>query len=395
MRAALVTLVLVHGAIHLLGFVQAFGLAKATLHAAIGRPLGVVWLIVGIGFLASAALLFTDSKTWAYVALPTVIASQALIVSTWSEAWFGTIANVIVLAAIVVSFLDRSPNSLRSTYQRELQRSFADRTPTAALQEADLATLPPLIAAYVRRTGAVGRPRIHDVHVTWRAQMRRSPDGQWMELGAEQYDLLDGDPVRLFFMEGKMYGLPFVGLHRYAAGEATMRVHIASALPIVDGKGSEMNQSETVTLFNDICMLAPAALVDANVRWETLDAHRVRGTFTNAGSTISAELTFDDAGDLVGFVSRDRYESADGKTYRSYPWSTPLSDYRDFGGVRIASRGDALWLRPEGAFVYGRFVVESVDYNVSTDAAPHAPTSAPLPSRSSDAGAAMPSHYGT
>lgn len=385
MRAALVTLVLVHGAIHLLGFVQAFGLAKATLHADIGRPLGVVWLLVGVGFLASAALLFTDSRIWAYVALPTVIASQALIVSTWSEAWFGTIANVIVLAAIVVSFLDRSPNSLRSTYQRELERSFADSSPTAVLQEADLATLPPLVAAYVRRTGAVGRPRVHDVHVTWRAQMRRSPDGQWMELGAQQYDLLDGDPVRLFFMEGKMYGLPFVGLHRYAAGEATMRVQIASALPIVDGKGSEMNQSETVTLFNDICMLAPGALVDANVRWETLDSRRVRATFTNAGSTISAELTFDDAGDLVGFVSRDRYESADGKTFRSHPWSTPLYDYRDFDGLRIASRGDAVWLRPEGDFVYGRFVVERVEYNVSTDAATHPPTSAPLPSRTSDA----------
>jgi len=47
--------------------------------------------------------------------------------------------------------------------------------------------------------------------------------------------------------------------------------------------------------------------------------------------------------------------TADGKTYEHYPWVTPLSDYRELGGYRIASRGDAIWKRPEGDYLYGRF----------------------------------------
>lgn len=34
-------------------------------------------------------------------------------------------------------------------------------------------------------------------------------------------------------------------------------------------------------------------------------------------------------------------------------WTTPMTTYRDFGGWRLASEGDAIWRRPEGLFIYG------------------------------------------
>jgi hypothetical protein len=38
-----------------------------------------------------------------------------------------------------------------------------------------------------------------------------------------------------------------------------------------------MSQSETVTLFNDMCIMAPATLVDAPIAWEPdRCAHRQR-----------------------------------------------------------------------------------------------------------------------
>jgi len=40
-----------------------------------------------------------------------------------------------------------------------------------ALTEADLASLPPLMQVYVRRSGAVGRPRVRNVRVEFDAQM--------------------------------------------------------------------------------------------------------------------------------------------------------------------------------------------------------------------------------
>ena len=67
-----------------------------------------------------------------------------------------------------------------------------------------------------------------------------------------------------------------------------------------------MTKSETVTLLNDIVVMAPAAVLDLPFTWETLSDRTLRATFSNAGYTVSAELTFDAAGDLVGFISNDR-----------------------------------------------------------------------------------------
>ena len=58
--------------------------------------------------------------------------------------------------------------------------------------------------------------------------------------------------------------------------------------------------------------------------------------------------------------------SADGKVYERHPWSTPVGDYRDYGGVRLASTGDAIWKLPSGDFTYAHFVIESIEYNVGS-----------------------------
>jgi hypothetical protein len=122
-----------------------------------------------------------------------------------------------------------------------------------------------------------------------------------------------------------------------------------------------------VTLFNDMCLLAPATLVDAPILWEPVDCRKVRAKFTNAVQTISATLLFNDDGMLTNVASDDRSRSSsDGKTFTRFPFSTPISNYRDFGPARLASHGDARWLLPEGEFTYGEFDVESVAYNVTS-----------------------------
>lgn len=126
-----------------------------------------------------------------------------------------------------------------------------------------------------------------------------------------------------------------------------------------------MNQSETVTMFNDMCLLAPATLVDAPIAWTPEGDRTVSASFSNAGNTIRAKLTFDAAGDLVSFVSDDRYQSVDGKTYEKFPWVTPVGDYRDFGVARIGNGGEAIWKEPSGDFPYARMKIESIEYNVT------------------------------
>jgi hypothetical protein len=86
--------------------------------------------------------------------------------------------------------------------------------------------------------------------------------------------------------------------------------------------------------------------------------------FTNAGHTIRAELSFNDAGELIDFQSDDRYQaSPDGRSFRKLRWSTPLRDYRPFGQVRLASRGEARWHESDGSWAYIELTTHEVHYN--------------------------------
>jgi hypothetical protein len=185
-----------------------------------------------------------------------------------------------------------------------------------------------------------------------------------MSISGEQFNFFDA-PARMFFLRASMFLVPIHGYHRYIGPSATMTIKAAGFVPIADVSGDEMNQGETVTMFNDMCVMAPATLIDRAIAWEAVDAHHATAAFTNAGHTIRAELFFNDAGELTNFVSDDRYQvSPDGKSVRKVRWSTPTSGYRDFGAVRLASSGEARWHEDAGEYAYIALTFDDVRYNV-------------------------------
>ena len=269
----------------------------------------------------------------------------------------------LAFIALLVLTHDLWPWSFAARFRRDVHALLArPLRPAPPVTDADLAPLPPLVQAYLRRVGAVGRPRVRNAHIRFHADMRFGPDDPWMPSSVDQYEFYD-PPARLFCLKATRGGVPFDVYHRYVGDEATFRVRLLGLVPIVNQRGPLLTKSETVTLLNDVVILAPAAVLDLPMTWETTGERTVRATLSNAGHTVSAELTFDDAGDLVGFLSHDRAEHS-GKAVRAMPWSTPLSAYRDVDGIRLASKGDANWIAPEGEWTYGRFEVTGIEYNV-------------------------------
>ena len=285
--------------------------------------------------------------------------------------WTVSIAAVAVIALLVRTLLlwlaELGSSSLRSQYQAEVRRqqdllALAGDLPARVISEADLAKLPPAIATFLKRAGVVGKPRPRSVHAVFRAQMRNGPGDRWMEATAEQHSFYGpAGSARLFLMRATRLGLPFVAYHRYVGDAATFQVRAAGLVTVINAHGPQMNQSETVTMLNDMFFLAPGALLDADIRWETRPDGRVKAIFSNAGQTVSAVVSFDGAGDLRDFVSTDRYQS-DGKVYKLLPWSTPVEDFRDFGGIRLARKGEARWRDPAGEWAYAQFLIEGITY---------------------------------
>jgi hypothetical protein len=265
-----------------------------------------------------------------------------------------------------VGFFSDGPWSFRSAYDRDVASGLGRTAEQPLLTEADLASLPPVVQQYVRQSGAMGKPRVQNFRARFHGQIRSGPDAGWMSFTGEQVNCYD-EPSRVFLMNAKMFGLPVQAYHRFVGLHATMRVKLACLASVVDAKGPAMDEAETVTLFNDLCVFAPAALIDKRIIWEPIDAISARASFTNFAYTARAVLMFNARSELINFIADGRGAmSPDGKTVTKMSWSTPLRDYREFNGRRLMTCGEGVWHASKGVYSYLRFELDDIEYNVST-----------------------------
>lgn len=359
LRSLLSVTIVVHGLIHLMGFIAAFGNAGIF---PVSRPVpklsGMFWLLAGLSLLTAAILLLMKKNAWWMVVMASVALSQAMIASAWAEARYGSFVNALLVLVAALSFTGWL---FKRRYTHDVRESFAKTgNDQRLITEADLAGLPPPVQRYLRYTGVIGRPRVESYRITFEGQMR-DKGKPWFTFSSEQYNFTHV-PTRLFFMKASMFGLEVPGYHRYRNGEAGMHIKLFGVIPLVDKVGGVLDNAETVTIFNDMCLFAPGSLVNDAITWEPIDGNAAKATYAVNGRTISATLYFNDRGELTDFVSDDRYAVADMKRYR---FSTPVGDYKNFNGYRLASYGEATWHYPDGPFVYGRFHTSNVELNPS------------------------------
>jgi hypothetical protein len=358
LRFIFVFIVVVHGLIHVLGFVKAYEFADvAQLTQSISKPFGLLWLLATVLFIGAAIGFLLDKEWWWMIAACAIVLSQVLIVMSWQDAKFGTIANVIVLIVAVASFgSTHFENSFRADVDEHLKtiRFQSEEVFT----EEDLRLLPKTVQCYLRYAGVVNKPKVRNVRIVFEGEMR-SKGKDFFPFTSIQYNFFD-EPTRLFFMKGRMFGVTVPGYHKYTRGAATMDIRLFGLYSIVKQSGEILDKTETVTLFNDMCLMAPATLIDKRIQWEEIDGTRTKATYTNRGISITAILFFNEQGQLIDFVSEDRTEINDMKRY---PFSTPVSSYKNIQGVNVMTHGETIYEYPDGKFTYGRFELKSIEYN--------------------------------
>lgn len=96
MKTAFIIFMVLHGLIHLLGFVKAFEFAEVKeLKMPITRSSGIVWLITSLLFIITAVLHVSGSGLYIGFGVIGITLSQALIWRDWEDAKFGSIPNLI------------------------------------------------------------------------------------------------------------------------------------------------------------------------------------------------------------------------------------------------------------------------------------------------------------
>lgn len=361
MRLALVFAVVIHGLIHFLGFAKAFNLLTVTeLTQPISRSSGIFWFQTGLLFLFVAAGILIKKDWWWMLAIVAVILSQFLIIGNWQDAKVGTFLNVLILCAAIIGFADWNFYRIFKTDVHEALSKTA-LVQNDLITDADLDHLPLPVQKYLRYAGVVNTPKLKNIKIEFDGEMR-GRDKDWFPFHSEQYNTFD-TPYRLFFMRGKMKGFTVPGYHPYKDGKAKMTIKLFSLFPVVHFEGREMDIGESVTVFNDMCMLAPASLIDPRIQWEEVDSQTVWATFTHKDISVSAQLLFNEKGQLINFISDDRY-AIEGKSAIQLRFSTPMSNYKNINGFNVPTYGEAIWHYPEGEFVYGKFYLKDIQYNV-------------------------------
>ncbi len=355
MKILFLFLTTIHGLIHLMGFSKAFGFSNITqITKEISKPFGIFWLVTSLLFIVTAVLFLLKKDSWWIVGFIAIIISQILIFSVWQDAKFGTIPNIIIFVVIILFF---GSISFENSFKRDVKENLKSNNSmtTEILTEKDIKQLPEPVQRYLKYVGVIDKPKVKNVKVVFEGQMREKGK-DYFPFISEQFNFFN-EPTRLFFMKGKIFGVNFLGYHNYSNSEATMDIRLFGLFSIVKKSGEIMDKVETVTLFNDMCLLAPATLIDKRIQWESINDTLVKATFTNKKISITADLYFNNQGQLVNFISKDR-------DINQYPFLTPVSEYRIINGYNLMSKAEAVWDYTDGKFTYGKFNLKEVVYNI-------------------------------
>lgn len=270
------------------------------------------------------------------------------------------VGAAVAVAAIVVGIGNLNFNR---AFKSKVERLFGNqpRVERTIITEADIKDLPEPVQRYLRYTGVIGKERVATVRLKQKGAMRLKPDANWVPLEAEEYYTVD-NPGLVWF--GRLTVAPLFKVaaqDMYMEGNGNMHIKVLSTVTVADAKGKEMDEASLVRYFNEM-MWFPTALVSDKVKWEPVDSNSARATMTDHGISVSAVFFFDDEGKLTNFVAERGRDIGGGKLVKT-KWSTPITDYKTFNGLRLPSKGEAIWHLDSGEYSYIRLEITDIEYD--------------------------------
>jgi hypothetical protein len=246
--------------------------------------------------------------------------------------------------------------TIRNEARELLQRG--QQAHLVLIMEDQLLGLPEVVQRYLRYSQVVGKKPIRTVRLKQIGKFRQSAQQPWMNLDAEEYYSVD-PPGFLWVGTLRKAGLPIVRARdRYRDGKGNMQIKLGTIFPIADATGAGMDQASMMRYLNEM-MWFPTAFLEPNVSFEPVDQTSAKVTLTDVGKQVTATMYFDDRGRLTDFVAPRYYREG------LETWSTPLTAYGEYGGLKLPVKGKAVWKLKEGDLEYIDVFIPDLEYNVT------------------------------
>lgn len=242
-------------------------------------------------------------------------------------------------------------------FEREKKDAYIPRK----VIEKELDGLPEPVQRYLRYAQIIGKEKVRTVRLKQKGFFRTKPDKKWMPLQAEEYYTVD-PPAFLWYGRIRMFPLvTLAGIDKFYNGKGSLVIKLFSAFTVASSQGEECDQAELVRYLNEMIWF-PSAFLRDNIQWEPIDSDSARATINVDGVTASADLYFNQKGQMTNFVA-ERYMGINGGAILK-KWSTPFEKYAEINGVMVPVKGEGVWKLSTGDFSYIKITgIDKLDYN--------------------------------
>ncbi len=365
MRILIISLLIIHGLIHLLGYLKAFGFADIQeLSISISRSMGLLWLFICLLFVVSAFLMILNLDAWWMPAIPALVLSQVLIIMYWQDAKFGTVANLILFIAALISW-GHWQSERRSA--REISNLLSEvKQAEMPLTNSQLSTLPDNVRHWIERSNRPGKPIPQIIHLKQSGKMKTSPNGSWMKVDAEQW-FTTNPPGFIWTAEvGKNSYLSFYGRDKYTEGKGQMLIELYNLIPVVQSEGYEISQGTLIRYLSEMVWFPAAAALD-NISWESIDSRSAKATLTVGQIHASGRFYFNQQGDPIAFEAKRYYNRKGTSTLERWHIDIDPKGYQSFEGIRIPTKASVTWKLDEGDFTWYELSIDRIRYDEHPD----------------------------
>ena len=362
MRITLIILIGIHGIIHLFGFFKAFGMSEFNaISQPISKTYGIFWLLTFLLFAITIILIHVHSDYWWLSGFLAVIISQVLILNYWSDAKFGTIANLIILLATIIgyssfNFKDKIKGERIALFENSQLKS------QETVTEKALIDLPPIVQKWLINSGIIDKQLVSNVYLVQELQLKLKPEQtSWNNGTAEQY-FTNQPPAFNWNINTKMNPiLSVVGRDKFEDGKGEMIIKLLSLIPVANAKNGEKVNQATLQRYLAEIVWFPSASLSQYIKWESIDDYSARATMEYKGTKGSGEFHFDKNGKFEKFVTM-RYQ--DSNDTEPTEWTVTATKTAEKNGIKIPVECEASWELESGKWTWLKLKITDIQYNV-------------------------------
>lgn len=201
--------------------------------------------------------------------------------------------------------------------------------------------------------GGEGAARsVNGVRIAEQGEMRMSPEARWIPFTAEQTIEARRSSFRWQARLSSGRLTPVTVTDAYEDGHGYLAVKAAGLIPLKKITGTDADRGELQRYLASTMFCPPALVNHSSLEWNAVGplTLRIRDRYDRTGATVDLEIA-PEGRPVTCQAERPRLV---GKQSVLTPWRGSYLEFREWEGLRVASRLEVSWQLPEGPFTYFR-----------------------------------------